>query len=741
MQQIRKYRVSTLLLVAAPALLLLLLRPVESSAVASLGPYRGDGDSRDEPPCDDSFPLAASGALDDLARRRLRGSSIPTNANWGHDLRLAVPSDPTRRSHAPLCPRTDPPRIDVRRLLRCDPNQCFVQTYQSCLHITSFECKSRTDQPTPGPTARPTSPSVKTVHPVELKLRGVPEGYHPSPEVRATVLKFASEVLREGLQDGLKFQRVEYAGRLKSYGRGAAYVAPIALSVTVRGPADVSNYALSYIMEVIRLKFDELEASLRNIASDSDFFTDLNLGLGHLDLADIIVGSTEPPTPAPTSKSLARTPKVEEDSFVILEKKSGGFPWWAWLLLLLVVISVVLCLWTYCQRAGATRQVKDQKSAHHIWLHGETDDDPKMSERKGRTQRHRLAIGNNDPVRNSRHQAPVKKQLVPAPPKIKRVTSQTEIEEEERKRNDGAKDPFPTLYQINGPSASDPPQENASVPYSQRSSARTAQRRRDEEEPSGYKIPIKASMYASEAMGWERHGGVEEGVQGHAEDPEGAKVSRKKSMYASEVLEDVNKEKRGSQSGRGKDRRRKSDGKPRRRPSAAERLRSLKKVRPDPAGDENAPREQKSGKQSGGQESMFRRIYKRMSSNMGNSDDDDDDEGNGFAESNKSFMWNDSARDLSKPGGDEGLEKGRRPRLKTEEGFRKNRSASKKGEETGGKRHAETTKRDNKESALRRFANRVSWQLNAEEEEEEEEDLLGSRSTMYIGVISPNSMT
>ena len=190
----------------------------------------------------------------------------------------------------------------------CNAGFCFVQALQTCYHQTSFECNAPPKPIQPDPTFQPTPQRrVDTTHPIAIILRNVVSSYVLGAEARSSMLRFVSERLTMLLQEvGLELGMVEYAGRLpllstlnnrrqllllrgglnnnsnsrhvrrrtqqssiSSLEDGKLQLLPqqtssssqqsyktiaIPLSISVNGPADISDFSLSYLMEIIRSK-------------------------------------------------------------------------------------------------------------------------------------------------------------------------------------------------------------------------------------------------------------------------------------------------------------------------------------------------------------------------------------------------------------------------------------------------------------------------------------------------------
>ena len=274
------------------AVVLLALQSCSASAASEVSSLRHSNDER----CPESFPLAPT--------------NIPRDADEYDNHLVAIPSDPTRRSYAPLCP--DGRRVNIRHLQSCGVGMCWLAAYQNCFHLSSYECQGDFSAFTSRPTPEPTPGIVETDLPVELTFINVPPGYRPSLEVRSSIMRFVHEWLREELPEvGLKLTDVEYEGsktskdlhyvvvkgKNKQNGGGGGKQKPgknkqeqqqvtavkgekeedkgsdgklrrhlkssnlrhrrldavsVALRVKISGPSDISEFALSYIMEIVR---------------------------------------------------------------------------------------------------------------------------------------------------------------------------------------------------------------------------------------------------------------------------------------------------------------------------------------------------------------------------------------------------------------------------------------------------------------------------------------------------------
>lgn len=113
-----------------------------------------------------------------------------------------------------------------------------------------------TPYPSPRPTPRPTPQAVVlevTTHQVLLSLTDVPSGYRLSQEDKVSLLLRVKDLLVENLDVALELVEITYAStrncrRLTS--RRLDTIS-LALQIKVKGPLDISDFALSYVIEVL----------------------------------------------------------------------------------------------------------------------------------------------------------------------------------------------------------------------------------------------------------------------------------------------------------------------------------------------------------------------------------------------------------------------------------------------------------------------------------------------------------
>lgn len=248
---------------------------------------------------------------------------------------------------------------------QCTSQQCYSAILRQCFHLTSYECQAAIAPKPASPTPQPVMPIVNKIHPIQLVISNVEDDYVLGSEVRSNILRYVSERLRDYLSEDfgqqLKLIKVEYAGRLKENQQGRHLSQQrqllksifIPLKITVQGPADIQDYSLSYIMEIMRNKIlIELLTYLRSANGSGALNGDgVVITLDTYDFDDILLGGmTNEPTRSPTSKKVdvdyvEETPETNEEP---TSESSPNIAWWAWLIIVLVIIGVLVCLCLCC---------------------------------------------------------------------------------------------------------------------------------------------------------------------------------------------------------------------------------------------------------------------------------------------------------------------------------------------------------------------------------------------------------
>jgi len=155
----------------------------------------------------------------------------------------------------------------------------------------------------------------ETEHPVQLTFKYIVPGYRLSADNWASVIRFVTKLLDENLDNSLELVNVASGARtdnrsLLSYTRRLETL-NLPLVVTVRGPADESDVALTYVREVLDKHHRDIEHYLKSL--DGGAFM---------------------------------------DTYVMNEEEEA--PWWTWLLLttgILLLICIICmccgCIWMY----------------------------------------------------------------------------------------------------------------------------------------------------------------------------------------------------------------------------------------------------------------------------------------------------------------------------------------------------------------------------------------------------------
>ena len=204
-----------------------------------------------------------------------------------------------------------------------------------------------------------------------------------------------SELLTEYLAaiEGLDLVKVEYAGRLRqknerrlqtlvesssSRGTGLRHnnnkhrqllkSISVPLQITVLGTTDISDFALSYLMEIIRSNvLTKLVTYLRQNANLTG--STVVMTADTFDFTDILTGSTNPPTGKPTpmpmnQKDDVQTQSMEEDN----GSDGSGMLWWIWLIIVLAILSILLCVCIYCSKRRKSKSEEKQQQAIYTWM-------------------------------------------------------------------------------------------------------------------------------------------------------------------------------------------------------------------------------------------------------------------------------------------------------------------------------------------------------------------------------------
>jgi hypothetical protein len=173
---------------------------------------------------------------------------------------------------------------------------------------------------TPKPTKRPTpppTPDVKqTTHTVQLTLSDVPVGFRLSADDKAFILREVQNVIEDNIDDQFELIKVAYGSTSAKPGmsgnRGGSSGSntdgsptsllsihknhdrsllsprklasmPLTMDITIEGPTDLSDVALSYLMDALKENIDEVERKLKSL--DWNRFKSVNVLVGSYDPA------------------------------------------------------------------------------------------------------------------------------------------------------------------------------------------------------------------------------------------------------------------------------------------------------------------------------------------------------------------------------------------------------------------------------------------------------------------------
>jgi len=282
----------------------------------------------------------------------------------------------------------------------------------------------------------------------------------------------------------------------------------IPMKITVNAPTDINDFALSYIIQVLKDDKLQIEENLQRLSQeDMDFSnSDSELNIETYKFDDILVGETLRPTSSPTITI------VEPNSAVVVEDNTGGggIPWWTWLL---VALAVIICILISCCYMNRSKDEMDEEKEQQLtmYVNDQMYENGKSksgqasvaaSHRTYRTQ-HRSNRGGDDnmflgqPIAASRSSRQRRQ-----PPRKVRGSDQSSratkrSQRPRSKKHSGRRRPEEMS------TATDPPEE-----ISQALVVHT--RRYDDEnqtgaDPDGEKVSPKKSMYASGALMEEVH--------------------------------------------------------------------------------------------------------------------------------------------------------------------------------------------------------------------------------------------
>ena len=128
-------------------------------------------------------------------------------------------------------------------------------------------------RPTPGPTRMPSpNPLKTTVQNVQLIFKNASAGYALSPEKRASLIRYLNQMLSDQLDQAFELLEVKYAGvllhtttRRKRRSLADNYSPQLPIMITVQAPEDASDFALTYILQIILDNLSNLEGFLQTL--------------------------------------------------------------------------------------------------------------------------------------------------------------------------------------------------------------------------------------------------------------------------------------------------------------------------------------------------------------------------------------------------------------------------------------------------------------------------------------------
>ena len=155
-----------------------------------------------------------------------------------------------------------------------------------------------TNEPTMSPTPKPTEKLVEAVHNVQLIFNSAPAGYSFSPEARASLIGFVKELLTTRLENPYELMDVEATGVLVQaedviltrHLLVGAYAPRLPMKITVRSLPEVADFALSYILQILRDYMQDIELYLKVV--DEKVFVAPTLDVGTYD-PEAIADTTE----------------------------------------------------------------------------------------------------------------------------------------------------------------------------------------------------------------------------------------------------------------------------------------------------------------------------------------------------------------------------------------------------------------------------------------------------------------
>lgn len=392
------------------------------------------------------------------------------------------------------------------------------------MNTCTFECIWNEDSVSP--TQRPTRlvfPTVFSEHPLLVVLREIPAEYRFSSYLRSAIARFLRDDILKFDDVPIEVVEVSQRGRLD----GQPHAIP--LLVGIRAPSDVTNFALSLILDTVRTNSIPIERYIQDI---DPALRRAEIRFDTYSLSQVREGDTMRPTLSPTTKSPTSPPAELVKTVVTYRKEESSpkVPWAVWLVLALVIVFIVLLGAFMCDRARTKKDIEVKPA----------DIGPRDLGEKRNT----LMLMPPPPAH--RH-ARVNKENRPPPRRAKKTkqrrrrrrprSSDTEVDEGDFGIVDVGEQTFISGF----PTVTDPPEANALVLFSSNQSSKFRQRSYHDElvlvqdkpgrDPTQY-IEADSNPYARDPSVY-LDDGQEQAIVPFLEEPEGTKIRRKRSAFAS----------------------------------------------------------------------------------------------------------------------------------------------------------------------------------------------------------------
>ena len=301
------------------------------------------------------------------------------------------------------------------------------------------------------------------------------------------------------------------------------------LKIQVRGPADISEFALIYMLQMMNDVKQDIENDLKTFDDGSGVanFEGVKLDISIYDPSDLAFGDTSAPTSSPILSS-APTPFPQLESGVqkagIMEESvENGIPWWVWLIVVLATLLCCICCICYCMRLRRGNTEEDHKfndapqvsqtNIHTNQLRSRLSKrrrsmDSNMNPRPQRRDGHRRSRGPSFTTQRSRRtvrtrrtdKRPSRRSTAESATPSRRDSPQQMVVNTKSSRSDS-----PSLLrpEVGVPVVlrDDPPEENVLALYDPRAhSQNKAPHNSAQAEPEGDKVMRKQSVFADDHL-------------------------------------------------------------------------------------------------------------------------------------------------------------------------------------------------------------------------------------------------